>query len=68
MTRWAGSPISPTRPIGVMLQNPSGRIGPAFRIGPMLIWGFTAGLVDRLLALAGWERPWNTNAVLDLPA
>jgi len=46
----------------VMLQNPSGRIG------PMLIWGFTAGLVDRLLALAGWERPWNTNAVLDLPA
>ena len=52
----------------VMLQNPSGRIGPAFRIGPMLIWGFTAGLVDRLLALAGWERPWNTNAVLDLPA
>ena len=52
----------------VMLQNPSGRIGPAFRIGSMLIWGFTAGLVDRLLALAGWERPWNTNAVLDLPA
>ena len=52
----------------VMLQNPSGRIGPAFRIGPMLIWGFTAGLVDRLLALAGWERPWTTNAVLDLPA
>ena len=52
----------------VMLQNPSGRIGPAFRIGPMLIWGFTAGLVDRLLALAGCERPWNTNAVLDLPA
>ena len=52
----------------VMLQNPSGRIGPAFDIGSMLIWGFTAGLVDRLLALAGWERPWNTNAVLDLPA
>ena len=52
----------------VMLQNPSGRIGPAFRIGSMLIWGFTAGLVDQLLALAGWERPWNTNAVLDLPA
>ena len=51
----------------VMLQNPSGRIGPAFRIGPMLIWGFTAGLVDRLLALAGWERPWDATVALNLP-
>ena len=52
----------------VMLQGPSGRIGPAFRIGSMLIWGFTAGLVDRLLALAGWERPWDATAVRELPA
>jgi len=51
----------------VMLQNPSGRIGPAFRIGSMLIWGFTAGLVDRLLALAGWERPWDATVALNLP-
>jgi hypothetical protein len=32
----------------------------------MLIWGFTAGLVDRLLALAGWEKPWDRARVLDL--
>ena len=51
----------------VMLQNPSGRIGPAFRIGSMLIWGFTAGLVDQLLALAGWERPWDATVALNLP-
>jgi hypothetical protein len=51
----------------VMLQGPSGRIGPAFRIGSMLIWGFTAGLVDRLLALAGWERPWDATAIRELP-
>jgi 8-oxo-dGTP pyrophosphatase MutT (NUDIX family) len=51
----------------VMLQNPSGRIGPAFRIGSMLIWGFTAGIVDRLLALAGWERPWDATVALNLP-
>ena len=51
----------------VMLQNPSGRIGPAFRIGSMLIWGFTAGLVDRLLVLAGWERPWEATVALNLP-
>ena len=50
----------------VMLQNPSGRIGPAFRIGSMLIWGFTALLVDRLLALAGWELPWDASDVREL--
>jgi 8-oxo-dGTP pyrophosphatase MutT (NUDIX family) len=52
----------------VMLHHrPSGRSGPAFRVGSMLIWGFTAGLVDRLLALAGWERPWDATAVRELP-
>jgi len=51
----------------VMLRNPSGRTGPAFRIGSMLIWGFTAALVDRLLALAGWERPWDPTNIRELP-
>lgn len=51
----------------VTLRHPSGRSGPAFRIGSMLIWGFTALLVDRLLALAGWERPWDAAAVAELP-
>jgi 8-oxo-dGTP pyrophosphatase MutT (NUDIX family) len=50
------------------LKHPSGRTGPAFRIGSMLIWGFTALLVDRLLALAGWERPWDAATIVDLPA
>lgn len=51
----------------VMLRHPSGRTGPAFRIGPMLIWGFTGLLVDRLLALGGWERPWDTAIIRELP-
>jgi hypothetical protein len=33
----------------------------------MLVWGFTAALVDRLLALGGWERPWDTGHTEDLP-
>jgi hypothetical protein len=33
----------------------------------MLIWGFTGLLVDRLLALGGWERPWDTAIVRELP-
>ncbi|HEY7264846.1 MAG TPA: CoA pyrophosphatase [Trebonia sp.] len=51
----------------IMLRHPSGRTGPAFRIGSMLIWGFTALLVDRLLALGGWERPWDPRNVAELP-
>jgi 8-oxo-dGTP pyrophosphatase MutT (NUDIX family) len=50
----------------VMVRGPGGFASPAFRVRGMLIWGFTAVLVDRLLALAGWERPWDAAAVVDL--
>jgi hypothetical protein len=33
----------------------------------MLVWGFTAALVDRLLTLGGWERPWDRGQVEELP-
>jgi 8-oxo-dGTP pyrophosphatase MutT (NUDIX family) len=51
----------------LMLRYPTGRGGPAFRMGSMLIWGFTALLTDRLLALGGWERPWDATTVRELP-
>lgn len=51
----------------LQLRFPTGRSGPAFRVGQMLIWGFTALLTDRLLALGGWERPWDGATVHDLP-
>jgi 8-oxo-dGTP pyrophosphatase MutT (NUDIX family) len=41
--------------------------GPAFRVHGMLVWGFTAALVDRLLAAGGWERPWDAAREEDLP-
>jgi 8-oxo-dGTP pyrophosphatase MutT (NUDIX family) len=50
----------------VMVKGPGGFLGPGFRVKGMLIWGFTAVLVDRLLALGGWERPWDTTRVVDL--
>jgi 8-oxo-dGTP pyrophosphatase MutT (NUDIX family) len=40
---------------------------PAFRVGDMLIWGFTGMLVDRLLALGGWEVPWDASRPEELP-
>jgi 8-oxo-dGTP pyrophosphatase MutT (NUDIX family) len=50
----------------VTVRGPAGFLSPAFRVKGMLIWGFTALLVDRLLALAGWERPWDTAKIIDL--
>jgi 8-oxo-dGTP pyrophosphatase MutT (NUDIX family) len=48
-------------------RYPSGEAGPAFRVGGMLVWGFTAMIVDRLLAIGGWEQPWDTGSAEDLP-
>jgi 8-oxo-dGTP pyrophosphatase MutT (NUDIX family) len=52
--------------VRLMVRVPDGRTTPAFRVRGMLIWGFTAALVDRLLALAGWEKPWDIAKVMDL--
>jgi 8-oxo-dGTP pyrophosphatase MutT (NUDIX family) len=54
----------------LQVTHPSGWIGPAFEVassdGELLVWGFTAGLLSRLLALAGWERPWDTTRTREL--
>lgn len=52
----------------VMLRYAQGGLlSPAFRVHGMLVWGFTAGILDILLRLGGWERPWNRSAVVDYP-
>jgi 8-oxo-dGTP pyrophosphatase MutT (NUDIX family) len=50
------------------VRHPSGYVGAAFAVSGLLVWGFTAGLIDRLLRLAGWERPWDTARIEDFPA
>lgn len=32
---------------------------PAFTVGGLTVWGFTAGLVDLLLEWGGWSVPWD---------
>ena len=49
-------------------RHPRGYIGPAFVVDDHLIWGLTAHLLDGVLDLAGWQRPWNADRVLDIPA
>jgi 8-oxo-dGTP pyrophosphatase MutT (NUDIX family) len=51
----------------LMVRGPRGNLGPAFRARGMLVWGFTAGLLHRVLETAGWARPWDMTRVEDLP-
>ncbi len=49
------------------VSHPSGYIGPAFSVADMLVWGFTAGLLDAILDAAGLAQPWDTRDVRPLP-
>jgi 8-oxo-dGTP pyrophosphatase MutT (NUDIX family) len=50
------------------LRFPGGyTAGPAFRVRGMLVWGFTAGVIDDVLATTGFERPWDDGRVEDVP-
>jgi len=50
------------------VSHSSGYVGAAFDAAGLLVWGFTAGLLDRMLRLAGWEQRWDRTDVRDLPA
>jgi 8-oxo-dGTP pyrophosphatase MutT (NUDIX family) len=55
----------------VSARHPSGWVGPAFLIGPqhdVVLWGFTAGIISRLLDFLGWTRAWDEEQVRDLPS
>ena len=48
--------------------HPSGYVGPAFGVADMVVWGFTAGLLDAILEAAGLAVPWDIRDVRPLPA
>jgi 8-oxo-dGTP pyrophosphatase MutT (NUDIX family) len=50
----------------VMIRYPSGHAGPAFLVAGLVVWGFTAVVLDQLLALGGWERPWDSSRLTTL--
>jgi 8-oxo-dGTP pyrophosphatase MutT (NUDIX family) len=49
------------------VSHPSGYRGAGFAVDGLFVWGFTAGLLDRLLRLAGLEQPWDRTQVRSLP-
>ncbi len=57
--------VDPTNRFRV--RHPSGFVGPAFGVRDLIVWGFTGGLLDRLIYLGGWERPWDRSRVEPLP-
>ncbi len=48
------------------ITHSSGFTGPAFEVGGMVVWGFTAGLIAGIMTLAGWELPWDTGRLREL--
>jgi 8-oxo-dGTP pyrophosphatase MutT (NUDIX family) len=51
----------------IRVRHPSGWIGPAFAVGGMVVWGFTAGILTVLLEMAGLARPWDQSRIENLP-
>ena len=49
------------------VRHPSGYTGPAFEVNGHLIWGLTAHLLDGVLDLAGWQRPWDRSREVEIP-
>lgn len=50
----------------VLARGPAGWVGPAFRVPDGVVWGFTAEVLDAILRLGGWERPWDDGTAVGL--
>jgi 8-oxo-dGTP pyrophosphatase MutT (NUDIX family) len=48
------------------VRHHSGFVGPAFLVKDLIIWGFTGGLVDRLLEEFGFAQPWDDSRFIPL--
>lgn len=51
----------------LLLEMPDGWQHPAFELGDLTIWGFTAAILDRLLHLSGLEQPWDRERIRPVP-
>lgn len=48
--------------------HPSGYTGPAFELGDLFVWGFSAHVLSAVLDLAGWTKPWDVTRTSPVPA
>lgn len=55
----------------ITVTHPSGYSSPGFLIGEgkdLILWGFTAGLINKLFDYVGLTREWDTSVTRQLPA
>jgi 8-oxo-dGTP pyrophosphatase MutT (NUDIX family) len=60
--------LDPTHRVTVV--HPMGYSSPGFMIGDdkdLILWGFTAGIVNKLFDHLGWTRPWDATVEQQLP-
>ncbi|MGN6782382.1 MAG: NUDIX hydrolase [Marmoricola sp.] len=54
----------------VTVTHPGGYASPGFLIGPgkdLVLWGFTAGIINKLFDYVGLTRPWDASVERTLP-
>ena len=51
----------------LLVRSPAGYSSPAFRVAGMLVWGFTAAILNWLLEAAGWAQEWDRDLVVPAP-
>jgi 8-oxo-dGTP pyrophosphatase MutT (NUDIX family) len=54
----------------VTVTHPAGYRSPGFLIGEdkdLILWGFTAGLINKLFDFVGLTRDWDTSVTMSLP-
>ncbi|HET7691146.1 MAG TPA: CoA pyrophosphatase [Nocardioidaceae bacterium] len=60
--------LDPKRRFSV--KHPLGWAGPGWMVGPdedVLLWGFTAGILNAIFDFVGWTQPWDQDDVRGLP-
>jgi 8-oxo-dGTP pyrophosphatase MutT (NUDIX family) len=53
--------------VRVTWRHPGGVSGPGFDLGDVFVWGFTAFVLDAVLAVGGWQRPWDETRLVAVP-
>lgn len=48
------------------VKHQSGFIGPAFLVQDLIVWGFTGGLLDKLLLELGFSQAWDESRFIPL--
>ncbi len=62
--------VDPEHRITVCIPHGDYR-SPGFLIGAdhdVILWGFTGGIISRMLDFLGWSQPWDESRTRDLPA